>query len=214
VPGAPNRPPEIEPANPSTAVSPDAAGRHVLRRLAPSRVALHLEVWKGAPHADLMTPFERAESLFTQKDYPGAEGALDQLSVRFAEPRWPTMPLPFRNLRVVIAAPQPPQWDPEFALSPPEREQRRAHREAERQLALARGCVDWANAHGVPCPELAASVAAAETAFGQGELSSPFWDPVDRVWAELHERVPLPTRAGTRPPTPPPAAMADSAEGA
>ena len=212
MPGAPNRPPEID-TPPSVAVPTDVAGRHVLRRLVPARVALHLDVWKGAPHADLMTPFERAESLFAQKDYPGAEGALDQLSVRFAEPRWPTMPLPFRDLRAVIVAPQPPQWDPEYALAPPEREQRHAHREAERQLALARGSVDWANGHGIPCSELSESIAAAETVFRQGELASAFWDPMDHVWAQLHDRVPMPTRAGSRPATPSPTPMADSAEG-
>lgn len=160
-----------------------------------------------------MTPFERAEAAFAQNDYPGAESALDQLSVRFAEPRWPTMPLPFRNLRVVIAVPQPPQWDPEFALAPPERDQRRAHREAEKQLALARGSVTWANDHGVPCPELGEFLAHAETAFGSGDLGSTFWEPVDHIWAELYHRVPVPVRVGTRPVTaPPPPPIAEGAE--
>ncbi|MGA8536079.1 MAG: hypothetical protein WB789_01645, partial [Thermoplasmata archaeon] len=92
---------------------PETPERRALRRLAPSRVALRLDQWKGAPSPDLLTPFEKAEAAYTAGDYTAALQALDQLSIRFAEPRWPTLPEPFRRLRVPIPAPMPPHWDPE-----------------------------------------------------------------------------------------------------
>src|SRR5579859_2543952 len=130
MPGAPNRPPEID--KPPAAEPPkDEVARRLLRRLGPMRVALQLDLWKGAPSPELVAPLEHAESNFASGDLVTASGHLDQLAVRFAEPRWPTLPAPFRGLRVHIPAPQPPQWDPEHALPATEKEGRRLQREAE-----------------------------------------------------------------------------------
>ncbi|MGA7922528.1 MAG: hypothetical protein WCA77_00930 [Thermoplasmata archaeon] len=212
MPGAPNRPPEVEAPPAPAPVSGTTPAQRVLRRLAPSRVALRLDVWKGAPHNDLLTPFEKAEALFAAGDFPGAEGALDQLSVRFAEPRWPTMPSPFRELRVSIPAPQPPHWDPENSLAAPEKEARRSRKDADRQFSLARGSIEWARAHTVSVDDLAEPLRVAEQALAETGPTDPFWSSIDTIWAAVHERVPAPARAPARPsPTPPPAA-AESVE--
>src|SRR5690242_20638449 len=141
MPGAPNRPPEVTGPAPPPPV--DDPGTRVLRRLAPCRVALRLDVWRNAPSPELLKPFSAAESAYASGDLPGAENALDQLAVRFADPRWPTMPEPFRRLRVAIPAPQPPAWDPEFTLAADEKDRRKAHRGVEGQVALAEGVVQW-----------------------------------------------------------------------
>ncbi|MGB6441915.1 MAG: hypothetical protein WBF81_01285, partial [Thermoplasmata archaeon] len=52
MPGAPNRPPETAPAPPPPAPATDPPDRKVLRRLAPARIALLLDQWKGAPEPE------------------------------------------------------------------------------------------------------------------------------------------------------------------
>ncbi len=206
MPGAPNRPPAT-PASASPTPPGEEAGRAVLRRLAPMRVALALDQWKGAPSPELVLPFERAEASFSQGDWAGAQGYLDQLSVRFAEPRWPTLPVPFRELRVTIPAPQPPQWDPEHGLPPAEKETRRLQREAERQLALARASVAWMRGKGLGADDLDPIVAEAEAAFRANGPVGEVWAALDRLWAAVRGRVAAPRAAGARPPAP----AADSA---
>ncbi|HEV2230751.1 MAG TPA: hypothetical protein VGS18_00995, partial [Thermoplasmata archaeon] len=168
------------PPAPAAPAPPDALELKVLRRLVPSRVALSLDLWKAGPSRDLLDPFDRAESLFDAKDYRGADSALDQLSVRFAEPRWPTLPEPFRGLRVQIPQPQPPHYDPEFALPAEEKEARRLRREAEHQLGLLKASLAWASAHGVDGTGLPEELEAADAAYRSEGAGAGFWDPVDR----------------------------------
>ena len=201
MPGAPNRPPATTPTEAATPPG-DEAGRAVLRRLAPSRVALNLDLWKGAPSNDLVVPFERAEAAFGKGDWSGAQSALDQLAVRFAEPRWPTLPMPFRELRVSIPAPQPPQWDPEHALPAAEKDSRRLKREAEKQLALAKGTLAWMLAHGSPTEDLAAPLTQAESAYAADGPSAVVWENLDRIWVHVRARVPPPHAPGSRPSAP------------
>ncbi len=191
MPGAPNRPPESAPAPAPPPV--DELERKVLRRLGPSRIALKLDLWKGAPSKDLLEPYGRAEALFASGDHRGADSALDQLSVRFAEPRWPTMPEPFRRLRVSIPAPMPPHYDPENALPAAEREAKKLRRDAELQLALAKASVEWARAHGMPVDDLEPRVRAAAEALAGAGPSDGFWGEIDPCWTGLRERVPAPT---------------------
>lgn len=194
MPGAPNRPPETGAAPPPAPPSDDAA-RAVLRRLAPARVALRLDLWKNAPGADLTGPFARAEAKFGEGDYPNALAALDQLSVRFAEPRWPTMPAPFRELRQSIPAPMPPSWNPDNALPPAEREAKQLRHFAELQLALARASLDWAAAHAIAVDDLRPALDAAGAAFTAEGPSVSFWSSLDPVWAAVRSRVPPPAGA-------------------
>jgi hypothetical protein len=192
MPGAPNRPPETENA-PPPAPAKDDPGRAVLRRLAPARVALRLDLWRNAVSPDLTGPFLRAETKYAEGDFPNATTALDQLSVRFAEPRWPTMPSPFRELRVSIPAPMPPSWNPDNALAPADREAKQLRHFAELQLALARASLDWAQAHAIAVDDLRPSLDSAGAAFvfeGPGE---PFWTAIDAIWVGVHDRVPAPT---------------------
>jgi hypothetical protein len=200
MPGAPNRPPEADapPPPPPTAGTP---AERVLRRLAPNRIALHLDVWKGAPSKELVTPLEAAEASYAAGDIPHAEGSLDQLAVRFAEPRWPTLPAPFKGLRQEIPPPTPPNWDPEFSLSPVEREARKMHRFAELQLRLAEASVGWASAHGISATDLAEPLQSAQRRMAVEGASGAFWVEIDRIWVALRERVPMPKVGGTpRPP--------------
>lgn len=199
MPGAPNRmpPPEAAPAPPA-----EEAARRALRRLAPDRVALKLETWKGAPPADIVTPLTRAEAAFAAGDFTAAANALDQVSVRFAEPRWPTMPMPFRDLRVAIPAPVPPQWHPDHALEPAARQDKQQRRDAELQFALATAVVDWMRAHEVAADDLAALLGEAKAALDAGGAPPQFWEPVDRIWGAVRARVPMPT-SGRSPPPPP-----------
>lgn len=193
MPGAPNRPPEADPLPPP----PPASGtpqQRLLRRLAPSRVALHLDLWKGAPSPELVRPLEAAEASYASGDLPHCESSLDQLAVRFAEPRWPTLPAPFRGLRQEILPPVPPSWDPENALSASEREARKLHRNAELQLGLADASVGWAAGHGVASDDLRPLVEAARAAFAAEGGSERFWASIDPVWSALRERVPMPGR--------------------
>ena len=205
MPGAPNKPPETSP--PPAPSAPPAAletpEEHALRRLAPSRVALRLPIWKGAPSTDLLNPFHEAEEKFVQGDAKGSSGALDRLAIRFAEPRWPSLPDPFRELRVPIPAPQPPHWNPDHGLEAAEREARRFRRYADTQLALARatlateaGAAEGAIAALRPRLEAAAASLAAH---GPGP---EFWGPIDELWRTVREKLPLPTSGAPRPPPP------------
>ncbi|MHB8351315.1 MAG: hypothetical protein ACYDFT_01270 [Thermoplasmata archaeon] len=200
MPGAPNKPPES--AAPPTPPHPkEEVADRVLRRLAPSREALRLPSWRGTPSAELTGPLAEAERLFTAGDLAGAEGALDRLSVRFAEPRWPSLPEPFRGLRVSIPAPQPPQWDPDHALPPEAKEERRWQKYASQQLLLARGSLELEASLGTDVADLKPLLEAATAAHGAGELGDPFWSPLDRIWTSLRERVP-PPGAPAPPPVP------------
>ncbi|MCI4365859.1 MAG: hypothetical protein L3K10_07380 [Thermoplasmata archaeon] len=193
MPGAPNRPPPKDPEIPSTPPIPVTPERQVLRRLAPSRVALRLDLWKGSPNPDLITPFDRAETAYEAGDYATTLQALDQLSVRLHEPRWPTIPEPFRRLRVPIPAPMPPHWDPEHGLAADEKEARRARRNADDQLALARECVAWATAHGTDLSSLAPRVEEAATLLATEGAGVAFYERIDAVWLAVREQVTRPT---------------------
>jgi hypothetical protein len=211
MPGAPNRPPSPDDPPAPTAVLQVDPGRRTLRRLAPMRVTLRLDLWKNAPSRELVTPLERAEAAYVAGDFVNAESALDQLAVRFAEPRWPSLPLPFRDLRVAIPAPQPPQWDPDFTLSPPERDAKKARKSAELQVALADGTLAWAAAHAVPAEDLRPYLESARVALAAGTALEPVHEPLDRFWEAIRERVPMPggppsAVAPPVAPTPPPAA--------
>jgi hypothetical protein len=203
MPGAPNSPPKIDAPTPPVAILPE---RRVFRRLAASRVALNLEMWKGTPSPELVEPLERAEAAYSSGDLVNAEQALDRLSVRFAEPRWPTMPVPFRDLRVAIPAPMPPQWDPDFAADAPEKERRKVRRSAELQLALAKATAAFAAKRGLPADDLAAAAGSAESEFATAGASEAFWSQVDALWTAARERFPMPARApGRAAPAAPPA---------
>jgi len=206
MPGAPNRPPETAPPPPpAVAVAPD---RKVLRRLGPARVALQLDLWKGAPAAELVDPLERAEAAYLAGELVAADKAMEQLAIRFAEPRWPTMPVPFRDLRVSIPAPMPPQWNPEHALEPAEKEARRLRRSADEQLALVKATAAFAAKRGWPSDDLAAHAAEAEAGLASAGADEAFWNHIDAVWTAVRDRVPMPKRAGARPA--PVAAAADA----
>jgi len=208
VPGAPNRPPDPAPEPRATPPAAEPPERKVLRRLAPCRVALLLEAWKGAPSAEVIAPFEKAEAAYAAGDYANALSALDLLSIRFAEPRWPTLPEPFRSLRVPIPAPTPPHWDPEHGLAPADKEARRARRAADEQLALARASVEWLGTHGVDLADLAPRVAEARTLLETEGAGGPFFERIDAVWDAVRSRAPRPRVAAAR--APPAAAAAAS----
>jgi hypothetical protein len=167
----------------------------VFRRLAPSRVALNLDLWKGAPNVDLLTPFEKAETAYAAADHANALIALDQLSVRFTEPRWPSLPEPWKRLRVSIPAPMPPSWNPENALAPAEKEARRARRDADDQLALAPGTLEWARTHNVDLADVAPRVAEASAILSSEGLNPAFYERIDVVWEAVRARVPKPRAA-------------------
>jgi len=206
MPGAPNRPPDPTPVAPLTPPVAEPPDRRVLRRLAPSRVALLLDQWKGAPSPELTAPFDKAETAFVAGDFPNAANALDLLSVRFAEPRWPTLPEPFRRLRVPIPAPMPPHWDPDHALAPADKEAKRARREADDQLALADAVVAWTAAHGVDLADVRPGVDEARALLPTEGGSPAFYERIDRVWDAVRARVPRPKSTAARPaPVAPPA---------
>lgn len=201
MPGAPNRPPEAAHAPPPPAT--DSQAHHVLQRLVPSRIALLLDIWRGAPSAELVTPLEDAEAAYAHGDWREAESRLDALAIRFHEPRWPTLPDPFRELRVAIPAPQPPQWDPEFSLSPEEKQARRARRSLESQIALARASLEWAQKKGIDVSDLLEPLASATGQMAAGAPPEEVHRSIDQVWETLHARIPLPKAPG-RPAAPPP----------
>jgi hypothetical protein len=192
MPGAPNRPPDTSPAPAPAPPVPEDPKLRVVRRLAPARVALSLDVWKGAPNSDILSPLEKAEALYLSGDFANADGELDKLSVRFAEPRWPSLPVPFKELRVAIPAPMPPNWNPEFSLPPEEKEARKRHRFAELQLALAAACVDWMGLKGLPVDDLSPHIPAARAALPPSGVPPEFWAELDPVWNAVRERVPMP----------------------
>ena len=199
MPGAPNRPPEKPAEVPAAPPVPTSPQQRALRRLAPSRVALLLDIWKGAPSPELTVPYEKAEAAYAAGDFENAVSALELLSIRFTEPRWPSLPEPFRRLRVPIPAPTPPHWDPEHGLAPAEREARRAHRAAEDELALADGVVPQAARLGIEVPGLADALASARTTFAREGGSAAFHETMDGVWTSVRERFPPPRTTGVRP---------------
>ena len=199
MPGAPNRPPEKTAAAPLSPPAAEPPEKKALRRLVPTRVALLLDIWKGAPSPELTGPFRKAEEAFAQGDYASALGSLDLLSVRFAEPRWPSLPEPFRFLRVPIAAPVPPHWDPDHALSPPEKEAKKARTTAVEQLALAKGCLAWASGHGVNASGLAPRLDSAAARLTDPADLSSFYEELDAFWAGLRDRLPSPKFGATTP---------------
>jgi len=208
MPGAPNSPPKPTEAPPPPVPIPPE--RKALRRLAPCRVALNLELWKGAPSPELVDPLVRAETAYANADWVNTEQALDQMSIRFAEPRWPTMPAPFRDLRVSIPAPMPPSWDPDHTAEPAEKDRRRLGRFAVLQVALAKATAAYAAKRGLPAEDLAAHATAAETALAATGPDAVFWDHIDAIWTAVRERFPMPTRAGARAVPPPPPAATDA----
>ena len=199
MPGAPNRPPETGPVPATPTLFADPPERKVLRRLAASRIALLLDPWKGAPSPDLTTPLEKAETAFASGDFSTASGALDMLSVRLAEPRWPTLPEPFRRLRVSIPTPMPPHWDPDHALQPPEREAKRARSAADDQLALAAASVGWLGAHQIEVADLAPRLDEARTILGTEGPGAAFYERIDAVWEAVRARAPTLRPGGPRP---------------
>ncbi|MFZ3355324.1 MAG: hypothetical protein WA549_01040 [Thermoplasmata archaeon] len=212
MPGAPNRPPDPTPESPPKVAAADTPQQKALRRIAPARVALLLDLWKGSPPFDIVVPFEKAEAAYVAGDFPGALNALDQLAIRFAEPRWPTMPMPFRELRVTIPAPMPPQWDPEFSLSPEERESRRRRRFADTQLALAEGVIAWAQAKGIDLGESVQQVAIAKETLAATGADEAFFAHLDAVWTLVRDRVPAPKAAPPRAPAARPAPASEPEE--
>ncbi len=210
MPGAPNRPPEKAPEAPAPPPVPETAQQKALRRLAPARVALLLDLWKANVSPELAGPYEKAEAAYAAGNYADASSALDLLSIRFTEPRWPSLPEPFKRLKVAIPAPMPPHWDPEHGLTPAEREVRRAHRVAEDQLRLAEGTVAWASSHGIPVTDLLAQVGEAKDLFEREGGSVAFIEKVDAVWNAVRERTPSPRPVGraASPATVPPAGEA------
>lgn len=202
MPGAPNKPPPSGPVAPPV---PETPRSKVLRRLAPARTALRLDLWRGAPPKELLTPFGQAEAAFGREEFDGASTFLDQLSTRFAEPRWPTLPEKFRPLRVNVVRPQPPHWDPDFGAPPEERDARRARRYAEGQIQLARACVDAEIGLGTPLADLVPDLAAAEARLATQAPDPEFWEGVDRIWTTLREKVPLPSATATPKTAPAPA---------
>ena len=198
MPGAPNRPPETTPAPPPVVPVAEPPERRVLRRLAPSRVALLLDLWKGAPSPELTGPFEKAEAAFAAGDFPGALNQLDLLSVRFAEPRWPSLPEPFKLLRVPIPAPMPPHWDPDHALPAPEKEAKRARRAADEQLALARGTVAWGATHHVDLADASPGLEEARAILEAEGVGPGVYERIDRVWEAVRARAPMPKSAPIR----------------
>ena len=210
MPGPPNRPPEKEPAPPSLVPVPETPEKRALRRLVPTRVALLLDSWKGVLSPDLAGPYGKAETAFARGDFGAAITSLDLLSVRFAEPRWTSLPEPFRLLRVPIHAPVPPHWDPDHALPAVEKDTKKARKTAEQQLALARGCLSWAAGHGVETVDIAPRLEAAHSHLAEPGGLVPFYDEVDAFWTALYARLPAP-KAGAAAPAPAPAADVEEA---
>jgi hypothetical protein len=211
VPGAPNRPPETAPEAPPPPPVVMSARQRALSRLAPARVALLWEGWKGAPSPELLAPFDKAEAAFDAGDFPNATSALELLAVRFAEPRWPTLPEPFRRLRVPIPAPMPPHWNPDNALGPAEREAKRARREADDQVALATGCLAWAAGHQLDLAEVARPLEEARTILTTEGVRPEFYARIEAVWDGVRARAPRPQGPKGRAPAPAPEPEASEA---
>ena len=198
MPGAPNKPPELD-APPAPGASEGADKVQVaLRRLAPGRLVLRLPIWRGAPNVDLIKPLERAAAMIAAGQFPDAEKALDQFSVRLAEPRWPTIPEPWNRLRVSIPAPEPPHWNPDSRLPPADREAKKARVWAETQLLLAKATLELAPSIGVDLADVGATYSEAQDAFDREGVSGALWPPLDRLWTAVRDRVPLPAPAPSR----------------
>ncbi len=195
MPGAPNKPPTIEGAPPTPATEGGEKRQHALRRLAPDRLVLRLPIWRGPPSPDLVKPLERVAQALGSGEFPEAERALDQFSVRLAEPRWPTIPEPWVRLRVSIPAPQPPHWDPDFKLTSAERETKRTQEWADTQIRLLRATLDLAPSLKVDLADVAPRVDEAEAVLGREGPGPAFWSPVDHVWEAVEARVSLPVAA-------------------
>lgn len=191
MPGAPNRPPTADASPPAPPADP-LAERRALRRLAPARVALALEMWKGSAPVELRRHLAQAEAAFARRDLHETENALDLLSVRLAEPRWPTLPEPFRQLRQAIPPPVPPHWDPDHGLAGPEREARRDRRRAETDLTLAEATVAWAAGRAIAVDDLRPALQRARGLLTpELPTAAPeFWEAVDSVYASLYPRLP------------------------
>ncbi|MCI4362847.1 MAG: hypothetical protein L3K13_00865 [Thermoplasmata archaeon] len=199
MPGAPNKPPDTAAAPVPVAADSTTV---LLRRLVPSRIALRLDGWRRPLSAELLTPYANAEAALARGELEIASGYVDQLAIRFAEPRWPTLPEPFQVLRVKVIRPQPPHWDPDHGVTPEEKEARRIRREGEAQVKLARAALEAETRKGTKTDDLAPELAAAEAALAGGAAGT-LWPPLDRLWAALRERVPLPTaEARAAPPSP------------
>ncbi len=198
MPGAPNKPPAIDaPPAPEVPLAGDKR-QHALRRLAPARLVLRLPIWRGAPHSDLVKPLERVAATLAAGEFPDAEKALDQFSVRLAEPRWPTIPEPWVRLRVPIPAPQPPHWDPDFKLAPSDRETKKNREWARTQLLLAKGALELAPSLHVDLTDVQSTVAEAQAVFDRDGPRAEFWTPIDRLWEAVESRVALPAPAAAR----------------
>lgn len=188
MPGAPNKPPESASAPPSPV--PAGAGP-LLRRLVPSRIALRLDTWRRPMSPEIVEPYLAAEAALARGEVEIAASYLDQLAIRFAEPRWPSLPAGFRSLAVKVIRPQPPHWDPEHKLTPEEKELRRRQRELETHLELLGAALDVETGKGTPTADLTPELEAARAASGAADAAA-FWPPADRIWQALRERVPLP----------------------
>jgi len=210
MPGRPNKPPDIEAPPPSLVPIPEPPEKKALRRIVPTHVALLLETWKGVPSPELTGPLGKAEAAFAAGDYATALTSLDLLAVRFAEPRWPSLPEPFRLLRVAIPTPVPPHWDPDHALAAAEKDAKKARKVADGQLTLARACVAWASGHGVDTSDLAPRLDAAAARLSEPNGLAPFYDEVDLLWTGLRGRLPAP-KVGKAPAAPPPTADVEEA---
>ncbi len=204
MPGAPNRPPGNTPPPPPVPAVAAPPEKKVLRRLAPSRVTLSLDIWRGAPSSDLVAPLERAEAAYTAGDWREATSQLDALAVRLHEPRWPTIPEPFRSLRVAIPFPQPPQWNPELQMAPADREAVHDRKTAELQLSLARSSIEFAGAKNLETADLAAPIERAAALLAGPGVDPAFYELIDPIWEAIRARVPMPKPPGAR--GPPPAA--------
>jgi hypothetical protein len=195
MPGAPNKPPESASAPPAPV---PAGAAPVLRRLVPSRIALRLDSWRKPLSAELLDPYLSAEAALGRGEAELASSYLDQLAIRFAEPRWPTLPAGFRSLAVKVIRPQPPHWDPEHKLSPEEKESKRKQRELSTHLELLTTAIDVETSKGTPTADLAPDREAAGAASSAGDAPG-FWAAADRIWAALRERVPVPSAAPKAP---------------
>lgn len=202
MPGAPNKPPDRDAAPAPESPPPGDKRQHALRRLAPDRLVLRLPIWRGAPNADLVKPLERVATTLASGEFPDAEKALDQFSVRLAEPRWPAIPEPWVRLRVLIPAPQPPHWDPDFQLAPADREAKRNREWARTQLLLAKGALELAPSLNVDLTDVEPTVATAQAVFDREGPTAEFWAPLDRLWDAVERRVPLLAAAPSRAPPP------------
>jgi hypothetical protein len=198
MPGAPNKPPDIEAPPAPASPPPGDKQQQAFRRLAPDRLVLRLPIWRGAPNADLLKPLERAVATLAAGEFADAEKALDQFSVRLAEPRWPTIPEPWVRLRVPIPAPQPPHWDPDFKLAPGDREAKKNREWAQTQLRLAKGAIEFAPSLNVDLTDVQSCVAEAQTIFDRDGATPEFWAPLDRLWEAVQSRVSLPSPAAAR----------------